>query len=111
MADNPAALSSFGACRWSTEVGAENNSTTMLMIPSDFVDVEELSASSSPIAPRATSPRPELQARSSSLMPVLARVCASTRLTITAQYRLYLPSADGRLPGDDHGAGRHAAVA
>ena len=31
-------------------------------------------------------------------MPVLARVLASTRLTITAQYRLYLPSADGRLP-------------
>ena len=26
--------------------------------------------------------------RSSSLMEVLARVCASTRLTITAQYRL-----------------------
>src|SRR5690606_5680998 len=36
--------------------------------------------------------------RSSSLIPVFERVCASTRLTITAQYRLYLPSADGRLP-------------
>jgi hypothetical protein len=31
-------------------------------------------------------------------MLVLARVCASTRLTITAQYRLYVPSALGRLP-------------
>ena len=39
-----------------------------------------------------------LQSRSRSLMLVLARVCASTRLTITAQYRLYLPSALGRLP-------------
>ena len=38
------------------------------------------------------------QERSSSLMLVLARVCASTFLTITAQYRLYLPSAEGRLP-------------
>ena len=38
------------------------------------------------------------QSRSSSLMEVLARVRASTRLTMTAQYRLYLPSADGRLP-------------
>jgi len=37
--------------------------------------------------------------RSSSLMPVLARVCASTFFTITAQYRLYLPQAEGRLPG------------
>ncbi len=38
------------------------------------------------------------QARSRSLMLVLARVCASTFLTITAQYRLYLPPALGRLP-------------
>ena len=38
------------------------------------------------------------QARSNSLMLVLARVCASTFLTMTAQYRLYLPSAEGRLP-------------
>ena len=37
-------------------------------------------------------------ARNKSLMLVLERVCASTRLTITAQYRLYLPSALGRLP-------------
>ena len=36
--------------------------------------------------------------RSNSLMPVLARVLASTRLTITAQYREYLPSSEGRLP-------------
>src|SRR5512146_2565844 len=38
------------------------------------------------------------QARSSSLMLVLARVPASTCLTITAQYRLYWPDAAGRLP-------------
>ena len=38
-------------------------------------------------------------ARSSSLMDVLARVCASTRFTMTAQASEYLPSADGRLPG------------
>src|SRR4051812_45831124 len=31
-------------------------------------------------------------ARSSSLIDVLARVCASTRFTITAQYSEYLPS-------------------
>jgi hypothetical protein len=37
--------------------------------------------------------------RSSSLMDVLARVCASTRLTITAQVSEYLPSGEGRLPG------------
>ena len=33
------------------------------------------------------------------LIEVLDRVWASTRLTITAHARLYLPSADGRLPG------------
>src|SRR5437016_4274453 len=38
-------------------------------------------------------------ARSSSLMEVLARVCASTRFTMTAQYRLTLPSAEGSEPG------------
>ncbi len=37
--------------------------------------------------------------RSSALMPTLARVCRSTCLTMTAQYRLWLPSAAGRLPG------------
>src|SRR5258706_15841237 len=37
-------------------------------------------------------------ARSSALMPTLSRVLASTRLTMTAQYRLYLPPADGRFP-------------
>src|SRR6185295_15802480 len=35
---------------------------------------------------------------SSSLMLVLARVLASTCLTITAQYRLYFPSGEGRFP-------------
>ncbi|MPN31917.1 hypothetical protein SDC9_179392 [bioreactor metagenome] len=49
-------------------------------------------------------PRPRIgavedQARSRSLIAVLARVWASTFLTMTAQYRLYLPSAEGRLPG------------
>ena len=37
--------------------------------------------------------------RSSSLMDVFARVCASTFLTITAQAREWLPSPAGRLPG------------
>src|SRR6267142_6858033 len=37
--------------------------------------------------------------RKSSLMLVFARVLASTCFTITAQYRPYLPSADGRVPG------------
>ena len=37
--------------------------------------------------------------RSSSLMDVFARVCASTRFTMTAQDKEYFPSADGRLPG------------
>ena len=37
--------------------------------------------------------------RSKSLMLVLARVCASTCLTMTAQYRLHLPSGDGIEPG------------
>ena len=40
----------------------------------------------------------EFQARSRSLMLVLARVWASTRLTMTAQVRLYLPPSRGRLP-------------
>src|SRR3954453_9721694 len=35
---------------------------------------------------------------SNSLILVLARVLASTCLTMTAQYRLYFPSPDGRLP-------------
>ena len=39
-----------------------------------------------------------LQARSSSLMEVLARVCASTFFTMTAQYRLWLPSAPAGCP-------------
>ena len=38
-------------------------------------------------------------ALSRSLMLVLARVCASTRLTMTAQARLCEPSADGSEPG------------
>ena len=38
------------------------------------------------------------QPRSSSLMLVLDRVWASTRFTMTAQLRLWLPSAEGRLP-------------
>ena len=37
--------------------------------------------------------------RSSSLIDVFARVCASTRFTMTAQDKAYFPSADGRLPG------------
>ena len=37
--------------------------------------------------------------RSSSLIDVLARVCASTRLTITAHDSEYFPSDEGRLPG------------
>src|SRR5699024_983820 len=36
--------------------------------------------------------------RSNSLMPVLARVFASTCLTMTAAYRLCVPSVAGRLP-------------
>src|SRR3972149_6296230 len=36
--------------------------------------------------------------RSRSSMLVLARDLVSTRLTITARYRLYFPSAEGRLP-------------
>src|SRR5262245_32073950 len=36
---------------------------------------------------------------SSSLMDVFARVCASTRFTITAHDSEYFPSGDGRLPG------------
>jgi hypothetical protein len=43
-------------------------------------------------------------------MLVLARVCASTFLTMTAQYRLYLPSAEGRLPLTTTEPGRDAAV-
>src|SRR6185436_18924001 len=38
-------------------------------------------------------------ARSSSLIDVFARVCASTRFTITAHDSAYLPSGEGRLPG------------
>jgi hypothetical protein len=38
-------------------------------------------------------------ARSSSLMPTLARVFSSTCLMMTAQYRLWEPSGAGRLPG------------
>jgi hypothetical protein len=38
------------------------------------------------------------QSRSNSLMLVFARVFASTCLTMMAQYKLYLPSAEGRLP-------------
>src|SRR2546427_12792946 len=38
------------------------------------------------------------QLRNNSLMLVLARVPASTRLTMTAQYKLQVPSPDGRIP-------------
>ena len=43
-------------------------------------------------------------------MLVLTRVCASTCFTITAQYRPYLPSGEGRVPGtttDPAGTRRH----
>ena len=39
------------------------------------------------------------RSRSSSLRPTRARVFASTRLTMTAQARLWVPSGAGRLPG------------
>ena len=38
-------------------------------------------------------------ARNNSLIEVLARVWASTRLTMTAQYRPYLPFDEGNVPG------------
>ena len=47
--------------------------------------------------PHPLPPIPYSALRSNSLMPIFARVCASTRLTITAQYSLYLPFAAGRL--------------
>src|SRR5690606_41923886 len=43
-------------------------------------------------------PRGAQSPRSSSLMLVFSRVAAVTRLTITAQYRLWLPSAAGSEP-------------
>jgi hypothetical protein len=43
--------------------------------------------------------RGDPQSRSSSLTAVLARVWASTRLTITAQYRDGPPFGSGRAPG------------
>jgi hypothetical protein len=48
-------------------------------------------------APRLRGPRPGYP-RSSSFTEVFARVLASTRLTITAQYRLWLPSSAGNEP-------------
>lgn len=36
--------------------------------------------------------------RNNSLRPILERVFSSTRFTITAAYKEYLPSLDGRLP-------------
>ena len=45
-----------------------------------------------------TSVEVNLQSRNKSFRLVVARVLASTRLTITAQYKLYLPPALGRLP-------------
>ena len=48
--------------------------------------------------PRSPIPDPAYMPRSNSLMPILPRVLASTFFTITAQYRLYLPSLEGRLP-------------
>ena len=36
--------------------------------------------------------------RNNSLIPTLPKVFASTFFTITAQYKLYLPHLDGRLP-------------
>src|SRR5688500_4973576 len=54
----------------------------------------------SPLAPGpwplALSPQP--WSRNNSLTAVFARVLASTRLTITAAYRLWLPSAAGSEP-------------
>ena len=49
--------------------------------------------------------------RSSSFRLVLARVFASTRLTITAQYRPYLPSAEGSVPGTTTEDGKVSLVA
>ena len=46
--------------------------------------VERMNPNRSPAGPQLRS----VASRSSSLIPVLARVCASTRLTMTAQYRL-----------------------
>ena len=43
--------------------------------------------------------RPQSVPRSSSLMPTFARVCASTRFTITAQYSEYRPFEAGSEPG------------
>ena len=37
--------------------------------------------------------------RSKALMPTLARVLASTFLTIIAAYKLYVPHFDGKFPG------------
>ena len=47
----------------------------------------------------STPPGTVQMSRSSSFRPTRARVFASTRLTITAQARLWLPSGAGRLPG------------
>src|SRR5690606_40714730 len=46
----------------------------------------------------APDPRSAQSPRSNSLMLVFSRVAAVTRLTITAQYRLWLPSAAGSEP-------------
>src|SRR5258707_4293372 len=52
------------------------------------------------IVDMGTSPlRRRYSPRNSSLMLVFARVLASTCFTITAQYRPYLPSREGRVPG------------
>src|SRR5690606_34308291 len=40
----------------------------------------------------------DAHARSNSLMAVFERVCSSTRLTMMAAYRLWLPSAAGKEP-------------
>ena len=48
--------------------------------------------------PEAGTPQSSML-RNSSFSAVLARVCESTRFTITAHARPYLPLADGSVPG------------
>ena len=48
--------------------------------------------------------------RSSSLIPTLARVCASTRFTITAQASPYLPLVAGSLPSGEGSCQLYCAV-
>src|SRR5690348_13297895 len=59
-----------------------------------FADIA-ISPEPADLRPHYPSPVPAL---SNSLMEVFARVFSSTRLTITAAYRLCEPSAAGRVP-------------